>query len=84
MGAVNIETDEFLADTIESKYYKPKEFIAAKIPKNTFSYQHLNIASLQAHIDNLKILLALLNHLFHIIGITETTILDGNRAINKN
>ena len=82
-GAVTIETDEFLADTIESKYYKPEEFITAKIPKNTFSILHLNVASLQAHIDDLKSLLALLNHPFHIIGITETKILDGKEPLIK-
>ena len=75
-GAVTIETDEFLSDSIDSKYYKAEEFIAAKIPKNTFSILHLNIASLQAHIDDLKSLLAILNHPFHVIGITETKIID--------
>ena len=37
-GAVTIETDEFLSDSIDSKYYKPEEFIAAKIPKKYFFY----------------------------------------------
>ena len=82
-GAITIETDEFLSDSIESKYYKPEDFIAAKIPKNSFSIMHLNIASLQGHIDDLKNLLALLNHPFHIIGITETKIVDGKEPLIK-
>ena len=80
---MTIETDEFLTDTIESKYYKSEEFMAAKIPKNTISMLHLNIASLQAHINDLKSLLALLNHPFHIIGITETKIIDGKEPLVK-
>ena len=76
-GAVTIETDEFLSDSIESKYFKPEEFITANISKNAFSILHLNIASLQAHINDLRSLLALLNHPFHIIGISETKIIDG-------
>ena len=58
----NFDTDEFISDTIESKYYSPAEFISAKIPKKLFSIFHLNIASLQGHIDELKSLLTLLNH----------------------
>ena len=76
-GSVTIETDEFLSDSIESKYYKPEEFITAKISKNAFSILHINIASLQAHVHDLISLLALLNHPFHIIGISETKIIDG-------
>ena len=80
---MTIETDEFLSDSIDSKYYKPEEFIAAKIPKNTFSILHLNIASLQAHIDDLKNLLAILDHPFHIIGITETKIIDQKEPLTN-
>ena len=70
-GAITIETDEFLSDSIESKYYKPEDFIAEKIPKNSFSIMHLNIASLQGHIDDLKKVLALLNHPSHIILVLQ-------------
>ena len=44
---------------------------------NAFSILHLNIASLKAHINDLRSLLALLNHPFHVIGISETKIIDG-------
>ena len=44
---------------------------------------YLNIAPLQARIDDLKSLLVLLNHPFHIIDITETKILDGKEPLIK-
>ena len=40
------QTDEFLSDTIISKYFSPSEFLTPKIPKKSFSMLHLNIASL--------------------------------------
>ena len=46
----------------------------AKIPKTSFTIFHMNIASLQLYIDDLKLLLNLLNHKFSVIGITETRI----------
>ena len=70
-------TDTFLSDSISSKYYTPSEFLAAKLPKDSFSTIHLNIASLSGHIDELKELLCLLDHPFVIIGITETKIQEG-------
>ena len=70
---MTIETDEFLS---ESKY-NPEEFIAANISENAFSILHLNIASLPAHINDLRSLFSLLNHPFHVIGISETKIIDG-------
>jgi hypothetical protein len=73
-GKITIETDEFLSDSISSKYYTPNDFISSKIRKDTFSIFHLNIASLGCHIGDLKALLALLDHPFNIIGITETKI----------
>ena len=53
-GSFTIETDEFITDSTSSKYYKIDEFVTAKIPKNSFTILHMNIASLQGHIDNLK------------------------------
>ena len=78
------QTDDFLSDTILSKYYSlyySSEFLRAKIPKTSFSIFHLNIASLSAHIDELRTLLDILNHPFDIIGITETRIKDGSDPI---
>jgi hypothetical protein len=70
------DTDEFISDTVESKYYTPAEFISTKLPKSSFTMVHLNIASLQGHIDELRSLLTLLNHPFDVIGITETRLYD--------
>ena len=57
----NFDTDDFISDTVESKYYTPAEFITTKFKKRSFSLMHLNIASLQAHIDELRTLLTLLS-----------------------
>jgi len=56
----HFDTNDFLSDSITSKYYTPVEFIHEKFPKNKFSMLHLNISSLSAHIDELKSLLAIL------------------------
>ena len=63
----NFDTNEFLSNSITSKYYTP-----AKLPKNKFSIIHLNIASLSAHIDELRSLLTLLKHPFDAICISKT------------
>ena len=61
--------------------HKVDEFITSKISKNSFSILHLNIASLQGHINDLKDLLSLLFHRFSVIGITETRIKEGNEPL---
>ena len=78
----HFDTNEFLSDSITSKYYTPAEFISAKLPKNKFSIIHLNIASLSAHIDELRQLLAILNHPFDAICISETRFHEDTPLIN--
>ena len=68
----NFSTDDFLSDSIESKYYTPAQFIAEKFSKKAFTMIHLNIASLQRHIDELRTFLSILEHPFQIICISET------------
>ena len=75
-------TDEFLSNSIDSKYYTPAQFISEKFSKKSFSLIHLNIASLQLHIDELRTLLSLLNHPFDAICITETRLHDDNSLSN--
>ena len=58
----NFETDEFMSETITSKYFTPSEFIEQRLPSNKFSMLHINIASLGKHIDELRCLLDVLNH----------------------
>ena len=66
------DTDEFISDGIESKYHTPAQFISEKLSKKSFTMFHMNIASLQAHIDELRTLLTLLDYPFDAICITET------------
>ena len=73
-GSMNYNSDDFLTDSISSKYYTPSEFLASKFKKTSFSMIHLNIASLSLHIDDLKMLLDLLDHPWDVIGISETKI----------
>ena len=72
-----------MSDSVESKHYIPDEFTAFKISKQCFSVFHLNIASLSGHIDDLKAHLALLDHPFNTIGITETKIFDDCEPISN-
>ena len=68
----NFSKDDFISNTITSKYYSPIEFRQAKFRKRQLSMVHLNIASLQLHIEELRDLLLFLDHPFDIIAITET------------
>ena len=59
-------------------YYDVDKFTKTKFkPESNFSLLHLNIASLQFHVDDLKILLQLLDFPFDIIAISETKIQKG-------
>ncbi len=68
------DTDQFLGNSINSKYYAISDFVSAKFSNNKFSVFHLNIASLQKHIDELRTLLSCIQHSFDIICISETRI----------
>ena len=57
----NFDKDDFISNTISSKYYSPIEFKQTKFNKKHLSMAHLNIASLQFHIEELKSLLVLLD-----------------------
>ena len=76
-GNITIQTGDFSSENINSKYYTPIEFTRKKFPKTGFSILHINIASLQGHIDDLKELIRLLEHSFDIIGISETKLQKG-------
>ena len=80
----NFTTDDFLSNSIESKYYTPATFLNQKFSKKSFSLIHLNISSLQRHFDELITLLSLLDHSFDIICITETRLHDGDPLTNIN
>ena len=72
-----IETGEFEADTINSKYYSSNDFLARKFSKSKFSILHINIVSLQSRINELRELLAVLKQPFDIIAISETKLKTG-------
>lgn len=72
----SLSCEDISIDTGSSKYYTPSEFIGSKFKKGSFSVLHINIVSLSAHINDLKTLLDVLSHPFHIIGVTETKIRD--------
>ena len=71
----NLDPDEIYHNC---EYYEPEKFIKKRF-KDTdyFSSFHLNIASLQAHIDELKVALKVLNFSFDVIGISESKIKSG-------
>ena len=73
-GSFSDSSGDFLTDSISSKYYTPREFLASKFHKSSFSVFNINIAALSRHIDDLKILLDLLEHPWDVIAISETTI----------
>ena len=82
MPGQNFETDEFMSETILSKYFTPSELLKSKLYANNFSMIHINIASLSKHIDELRGILTVLNHPFDIIGITETWLHDDYPLVN--
>ena len=82
MPGQNFGTDEFMSESISSKYFTPSQFLETKLPKNMFSMIYINIASFSKHIDELRNLLSVLNHPFDIIGITETRLHDETPPAN--
>ena len=81
MPGQHFSSDEFLNDSISSKYYSASDFLVTKL-SNNFTMLHLNIASLNKHIDELRNLLTLLNFPFDVIGISETRLYDDNPLVN--
>ena len=66
----------------QSGHTVPTQFISKKLSKRSFTMIHLNIASLQGHIDELRSLLTLLNHPFDVICITETRLQEPSPLVN--
>ena len=75
---VNDDDDNYSDDDdfIDCKYYSIPEFDSQKFhPDKTFSILHLNIASVELHIDDLRIILDMLNFKFDFICLSESKIL---------
>ena len=72
-------TDDFFADMTMSIYYTPFELKQAKLDKRFLSTFHMNISSLQLHLDELRTLLKRVNFPFDVIGIKETRLPYGEK-----
>ena len=72
MPGQKIDTDQFMSNSILSRYYTTSDFLSTKFSNQNFSIFHLNISSLQKHIDELRTLLICTNANFDVICISET------------
>ena len=71
-------TDPENSNTNFCNYYDVNKFTSKKFKsESNFSLLHLNIASLQFHFEDLKVLLEVLNYQFYIIAISETKLQKG-------
>ena len=78
------DDDKDLQNTIHSKYYDIDQLNSLKIDSpSSFGLFHVNIASLDKHIDDLKLILSLINHNFDILGISEHKILKDSLPSNN-
>ena len=80
----NEEENDQLTLNINSQYYDIKKFNKTKIDKkSSFGLFHVNIASLNAHIDDLRDLLCRLDFSFDVIGISEHRIKKDQKPSNN-
>ena len=80
----NDSENDQLTNCINSQYYDIKKFKKTKIDKNSsLGLFHTNIASLNAHIDDLRDLLSRLDFTFDVIGISEHRIKKDNKPSNN-
>ena len=71
-------TEDAEFEVNDCKYYSIDQFKSLKIKQDKkLSFCHLNIHSICAHIEELRIALALLDHKFDFICISESKIRDG-------
>ena len=70
--------------TVNSKYYDIDEFNSLKIDTHSsFSVCHVNIASLDKHIDDLRSIISQLGHRFDVIGISEHKVMRDSVPANN-
>ena len=78
------EHDDEVSTSINSNYYDINKFNKIKHDKKSaFNLLHVNIASLDAHIDDLKSLLSRLKSEIDIIGISEHKIKKDRKPLNN-
>ena len=71
---LNIENciDDNVLNAVNSNYYSLKDYNSLKPNgQSCFNIGHINIASLECHIDDLRFVSSKLKHKFHLLGITE-------------
>ena len=80
----NGESDDLVGSVVNSKYYDIKKFNSLRPDRSSsFGLLHLNIASLNAHADDLRVVLGRLKFSFDVIGISEHKI-GGDSAPSNN
>ena len=78
------ENEELVSTSVNSKYYDIKQLNKLKHDKeSSFGLLHVNIASLNAHIDDLRTLLSRLKPEIDIIGISEHKIKKDQKPSNN-
>ena len=78
------DTEKFVSTSVNSKYYDFKKFNKIRFDsKSTFGLYHVNIASLNAHVDDLRTVLSRLKFDFDVIGISEHKIKKGCTPSNN-
>ena len=82
MMSSNIDNDCDATPPINCNYYDTDEFRKAKFDSSkSFSIFHLNIHSIQKHIEELKTTLQMLNYKFDILAISESKLQKGKTQI---
>ena len=77
-------SDELFSRQVNSKYYDIKQLNSLKVDApSSFGLLHVNIASLNAHIDDLKAVLGRMKFNFDVIGISEHKIREGMTLSNN-
>ena len=70
--------------TVNSKYYDLKQLNTLEIDlPSSFRLFHVNIASLDNHFDNLRLIFSLLNYNFDVIGISEHKTMKDTLPVNN-
>ena len=81
---VEIEDDELSSTSVDSKYYDISQLNSLNPDlSSSFGMFHVNIASLNKHIDDLRLILTALDFKFDIIGISEHKIRKGSTPKNN-
>ena len=78
------DEEDFFNSMVDSKYYTIKDFNKMKPDKSSsLGLMHVNIASLDAHIDDLRMALGRLKFSFDVIGISEHKIRENCEPANN-